>query len=114
MEFRDAAAWRAWLAKHGGTAQQAWVVHLKVNSKLPGLRYEEALEEALAFGWIDGMMRSLDKDRIMQRYTPRRPGSNWSKSNTKRAEELIKQGRMAEAGMAAIQIAKKNGKWSAI
>lgn len=111
LEFADAATWRAWLAENHYTTPEAWVIHYKKKSGLSGLRYAEALEEALAFGWIDGMMRSIDGDRIMQRYTPRRPASNWSESNKDRVAKLIREGRMAASGLAAVERAKAKGKW---
>jgi len=84
LAFKDAAEWRAWLASNHNVAKEAWVIHQKAKSLSPGLCYDEALNEALAYGWIDGMMRSLDKEQITQRYTPRRKGSNWSKPNKSR------------------------------
>lgn len=109
--FRDAAEWRSWLVANHANAKEVWVVHWKAKSSASGLRYGDALEEALAYGWIDSMMKSLDKDRVIQRYTPRQPNSNWSESNKARADKLILNGRMTEAGLAAVEAAKKLGKW---
>ena len=109
--FTDSAAWRAWLAENHDKVKEAWVIHQKARSETPGLRYDAALVEALAFGWIDGMMRSLDKNRIMQRYTPRRSGSNWSEANKTRVLKLISSGKIAGPGLAAVEAAKKSGKW---
>ncbi len=111
MLFKDAAEWRAWLGANHNVAKEAWVILQKANSSSPGLRYDEALNEALAYGWIDGMMRSLDDEKIMQRYTPRRRGSNWSEPNKARVARLTSAGIMAEPGLAAVESAKKSGKW---
>jgi uncharacterized protein YdeI (YjbR/CyaY-like superfamily) len=76
-----------------------------------GLRYREALDEALCFGWIDGQIRTVDKDRFRQRWTPRRPGSTWSRVNKARVKRLTAEGRMTKAGLAAVAAAKKTGRW---
>jgi uncharacterized protein YdeI (YjbR/CyaY-like superfamily) len=76
-----------------------------------GLRYPEALDEALCHGWIDGQIKAVDHDRFRQRWTPRRPGSVWSQSNKARVKRLITEGRMCEAGLTAVKIARKTGKW---
>ena len=109
--FRNATEWGAWLAANHDSAKEAWVIHQKAKSAGPGLRYADALNEALAYGWIIGIMRSKDKDSIIQSYTPRRPGSNWSESNKARMEKLISQGKITKAGLAAVEVAKKSGKW---
>ena len=83
----------------------------KRNARTTGLRYADALEEAICYGWIDGQMKSVDCDRFRQRWTPRRPGSIWSQTNRARALKLIAQGRMARPGMAAIRAARKSGAW---
>jgi len=85
----------------------------KKNASRPGLQYEEALEEALCFGWIDGMIRAVDKDRFMQRWTLRRKGSIWSAANKVRVKRLVATGRMCESGLAAVREARRNGKWQA-
>jgi uncharacterized protein YdeI (YjbR/CyaY-like superfamily) len=109
--FADAAAWRAWLSENHDKTREAWVVHFKAKSPRVGLRYQDALEEAIAFGWIDGIMRSVDKDRVIQRYSPRRRGSNWSESNKARVSKLVSAGRMTDAGLEAVEAAKSSGKW---
>jgi len=78
-----------------------------------GLRYPEALDEALCFGWIDGQIHAVDEVKFRQRWTPRRPGSVWSQVNKTKAERLMAEGRMTEAGLAVIREAKKTGKWQA-
>ena len=109
--FADGNEWRQWLEKNHETADAAWLIFYKRNSGKASLSYDEALEEALCFGWIDGRMRSIDEEKYVIRYSPRKAKSLWSKRNKDKAEELIRAGRMTEAGLAAIEVAKKNGNW---
>ncbi|MBE2213430.1 MAG: YdeI/OmpD-associated family protein [Opitutaceae bacterium] len=99
--FADACAWRAWLEQHHGSAKEAWVGFRRKDSGLGGITYAEALDEALCFGWIDGIRKKVDATSYTNRFTPRKSGSYWSDVNTRRAQELIKLGRMARAGLAA-------------
>lgn len=103
--------WRAWLSCHHQEGSGVWLKIRKVRSVEPGVLLDEAVTEALRFGWIDGKMYSLDREGIIVRFTPRRRGSLWSARNRKRAESLIAEGRMLEPGMAAIREAMDNGKW---
>jgi uncharacterized protein YdeI (YjbR/CyaY-like superfamily) len=109
--FADAAAWREWLTANHQRVSEIWVLHYKVNSRKPGLRYQEALTEVLRFGWIDGKLKKVDKDAFMLRYSPRRPNSVWSRQNKEKVEELAERGLMTAAGLAAVETAKKNGNW---
>ena len=109
--FANPAEWREWLAANHANAKEAWVVLKNARSLAPGLRYDEAVNEALAYGWIDSVMRKLDKDSTVQRYTPRRKGSNWSELNKAKVSKLISDGKMTEAGLAAVEAAKKSGRW---
>lgn len=113
LHFPHAQAWREWLTHSHATQSEAWVVHVKKHCRLPGLRYQEAVEEALCFGWIDSKLRSVNADVFVQRYSPRRPGGIWSPSNRARAERLMAEGRMAPAGVAAVERAKHDGSWDA-
>ncbi|MBS2022244.1 MAG: YdeI/OmpD-associated family protein [Deltaproteobacteria bacterium] len=90
---------RRWLAKHHARETEVWLVYLKVGVDEPSIRYDEAVEEALCFGWIDGLARGIDERRHMQRFTPRKPKSNWSASNLRRVARLIEQGLMTPAGL---------------
>jgi uncharacterized protein YdeI (YjbR/CyaY-like superfamily) len=101
--FRTPAAFRAWLEKHHATAKELEVRLFKVHAAHRGITYAQALDEALCFGWIDGVIHSLDEDSFRQRYTPRAPRSNWSRRNIQHAERLKKAGRMAPAGLAAFE-----------
>jgi uncharacterized protein YdeI (YjbR/CyaY-like superfamily) len=101
--FATAAAFRAWLEKNHERVRELWVGFHKKGSGRPSLTYPEALDEALCFGWIDGVRKSLDQTSYIQRFTPRKAGSYWSAVNTRRAGELKKAGRMAPPGMAAFE-----------
>jgi uncharacterized protein YdeI (YjbR/CyaY-like superfamily) len=107
----DAAEWRAWLAQHGRTEQEVWLVLFRKNSGTPSVRYAEAVEQALCFGWIDGLHRKRDADSSQLRFTPRRTRSNWSRSNRERAERMVAQGLMTPQGQAVIDRAKAAGTW---
>jgi uncharacterized protein YdeI (YjbR/CyaY-like superfamily) len=96
----DRAEWRAWLAEHYATATEVWLVSWKVATGRPRLSYGEAVEEALCFGWIDSVARSLDGERSAQRYSPRKDPRTWSVPNLERMERLIADGRMTPAGLA--------------
>lgn len=100
---KDRAAWRAWLRKHHRKAQAIWLVYYKVNSGQPSVTYDEAVEEAICFGWIDGQVKSLDDERYMQRYSPRTAKSRWSVTNVARAEAMIERGRMSKWGLQVYQ-----------
>jgi uncharacterized protein YdeI (YjbR/CyaY-like superfamily) len=95
------AAWRAWLQRHHEHRDEIWVVYFKTHTGKASVRYDEAVEEALCFGWIDGIVKRVDDERHMQRFTPRRKGSVWSVVNLRRFARLVEQGRVAEAGHAA-------------
>ncbi|MCK2219425.1 hypothetical protein MF672_037355 [Actinomadura sp. ATCC 31491] len=112
--FEDAAAWRDWLERHHAEASEAWVVLAKKGTTEPtSLTYLEALEEALCHGWIDGLTRSRDAGTYLQRYTPRRARSGWSRSNVERVARLTREGRMRPAGLAAVERARADGRWPA-
>jgi len=109
--FRGGEEWRRWLQENHDAANEAWVVIQKTASPNEGLGYEEAVDEAMCFGWIDSKMRRLDDHEFVQRFSPRRPRSLWSLRNRERAERLIREGRMTEAGLEAVTEAKRNGRW---
>jgi len=101
--FRAPADFRAWLHAHHGTETELWIGFYKVKSGKGGMVYREALDEALCYGWIDGLVRRVDEDCYAQRFTPRRRDSTWSLVNTRRVKDLIAQGRMHPAGLAAFE-----------
>jgi uncharacterized protein YdeI (YjbR/CyaY-like superfamily) len=101
--FESQAAFRAWLAANHDSPAELWVGFYKKASGRPSITYREALDEALCFGWIDGVRQSVDGDRFRQRFTKRRPGSLWSAVNVRRMESLIAEGRVAAPGLAAFE-----------
>jgi uncharacterized protein YdeI (YjbR/CyaY-like superfamily) len=110
----DAAAWGAWLARRHATSDGVWLALAKRGGQPPTrLSYQEALEEALCYGWIDGQVRRRDADSYRQRFTPRRKRSAWSKRNVELAERLIDEGRMKPAGKSAVDQARSDGRWQA-
>jgi uncharacterized protein YdeI (YjbR/CyaY-like superfamily) len=114
LTVRDAAGWRAWLARHHADPDGIWLVLAKKGTERPtSLTYDQALEEALCHGWIDGQARRRDDATYRQRFTPRRRSSAWSKRNTGIAERLLTEGRMHPAGIAEMERAKTDGRWDA-
>jgi len=103
--------WHNWLIDNHALQSGVWLQIKKAKSTKEGILLGEAVEEALCYGWIDSRMYSVDSDRFILRFTPRRTNSPWSLINRNRAEALIAQGRMTEAGMKTIRDAQKNGKW---
>ncbi len=110
---KSRAAWRTWLKKHHATSPGIWLVFAKKASGLPTVTYNAAVEEALCFGWIDGLMHPVDGTFYKQLFTPRRPRSRWAASNKARVEKLIAAGLMTDAGMMQIELAKQLGTWDA-
>jgi uncharacterized protein YdeI (YjbR/CyaY-like superfamily) len=107
----DRAAWREWLAAHHKDRTQVWLLLHKKHVQEPSVRYDEAVEEALCWGWIDGLTNRWDERSYALRFTPRKPGSVWSESNVARVERLIADGRMTPVGMALVEEAKRRGTW---
>lgn len=110
----DRKQWREWLEKNHLTSLGVWLIYYKVKSGKSSVRYSEAVKEALCFGWIDSQVKSLDSERYMQLYTPRKPKSVWSKLNKQYIQELITQGLMTKAGLEKIEAAKKDGSWNTL
>lgn len=114
MQPHDRAAWRAWLADHHEREAGVWLVTLRKASGLPRIGYDEAVEEALCFGWVDSKPRKLDALRTMLYFAPRKPRSGWSRPNKERVERLTAAGLMAPAGLARVEAAKLDGSWSSL
>src|SRR5262245_5655395 len=110
---RSRTEWRAWLKKHHNTSPGVWLVYAKKHTKIPSLTYNDAVEEALCYGWIDSLVHPIDDSLYRQTFTPRKAKSLWSALNRKRAARLIEAGLMTAAGLALIAIAKKSGRWEA-
>ena len=112
FEPHDRKAWRAWLERNHGAKKAVCLILSKKGAKKPKVSYGEAMEEAVAFGWIDSRGNRLDQDRFRLVFTPRKPGGVWAPSNKARVKRLTKAGLMAPAGLAAVARAKRDGSWS--
>jgi len=112
VQPKNAAEWRRWLRDHHATASGVWLVAYKRATGRPQLDYEHAVREALCWGWIDSLLRPIDAERAGLLYTPRRPGSGWSRTNKERVRDLVAAGRMRPAGLAKIEAAKRDGSWT--
>ena len=108
------AEWRAWLEVHHTASRGVLLIYGKKGGRAGGIGYEEAVEEALCFGWIDSKAKSVDAERSLVTFTPRKPGGTWAKSNKERVARLIEQGRMTPAGMAKIEQAQADGSWDVL
>lgn len=110
--FDSRNEFRTWLEEHHDTAEELWVGYYKVDAKRSGIGYVESVEEALCFGWIDGLVKGIDDETYTRRFTPRGPDSKWSKANTERVEAMIEAGKMTPAGMEFVEAAKESGAWT--
>ena len=111
--FTSQLDWKNWLEDNHTQALGVWLKHAKKSSGKTSVSYAEALEEALCYGWIDSQKQAYDNDYFLQKYTPRGPKSVWSKINVAKVEALAKMGKMQPAGLAAIDLAKHDGRWEA-
>lgn len=111
---QNRAEWRVWLTENHATAKGVWLMYYKKESGKPRVSYDEAVEEALCFGWIDSVPKKIDEERYMQLFSPRKPSSGWSRPNKIRVERLIAEGLMMPAGFKTIEVAKANGKWDSL
>lgn len=114
IEVTSRAEWRAWLAAHHQQAESVWVVTWKVGASRPRVPYDDLVEEALAFGWVDSLPRKLDAERTMLMMSPRKPGSAWSAINKARVDRMTAAGLMAPAGLAKVDQARADGSWNAL
>ena len=112
VELNDRDAWRRWLERNHATTTGVWLVGLRRSTRRPGLDYNAAVEEALSFGWIDGQAASVDEQRSKLYFAPRRARSPWSKLNKERFQRMLLAGRVAPAGVAAVERARSDGSWS--
>lgn len=111
--FEGPADFEAWLEDHGETSADVWIKMAKKHTGIPSLDWASAVEVALCFGWIDGQSRRIDDSWYLQRFTPRRPKSTWSKINREKVQALTEAGRMRPAGLAEVERAKADGRWDA-
>ena len=112
VHLKTAAELRRWLATNHAKAPGLWLVSYRPSTGKPAIAYDDAVREALCYGWVDSVVKPLDAERVISLYTPRRPGSAWSRSNKERVADLIKNGRMRPAGLAKIEQAKRDGTWT--
>ena len=108
------AEWRSWLEQNWSRTEGIWLVSYKKDTGKPRFEYDEAVEEALCFGWVDSKPSKLDDERSLLWFAPRKRGTGWSKPNKDRVERLIAQGLMAPPGLAKIEAAKQDGSWNAL
>ena len=113
LAFPSAAEWEAWLEAHHADSDGLWVKIAKARTGIESVRYPEVLESALCFGWIDARREALDDEWFLQRFTPRRARSRWSRFNRDTAERLIAEGRMRPAGLREVERARADGRWDA-
>jgi len=113
LPFATKNKWMDWLARQHDKSAGMWLKLAKKDSGIPSLTYDEAVEAALCYGWIDGQKKGFDEKYWLQKFTPRGPKSIWSKINTLKAEKLIASGEMKPAGLKAIEAAKQDGRWDA-
>ena len=99
----DRATWREWLAEHGASESEVWLVYYKAGTGKATISYEDSLEEALCFGWVDSLIQKIDEEKYARKFTPRKPGSQWSELNKHLVAKLIKEGRMTAAGLAKVE-----------
>ncbi|MFV5689440.1 YdeI/OmpD-associated family protein [Flavobacterium sp. ZT3R25] len=114
LYFKNTKEWRDWLHQNHHSSKGVYLIFYKVSSEFESMRWEEAVQVAICFGWIDSTVRKMDEDRRKQVFSPRKDKSVWSKLNKTYIEKLIKENLMHESGLAKIEIAKKNGTWTSL
>lgn len=111
LEVRNREEWRAWLAANHDKEDEVWLVYHKKHTGKIAVPYGASVEEALCYGWVDSLIKKLDEERYARKFTPREVTSQWSLSNKKRVEKLIRAGLMSEHGLKKVETAKRSGKW---
>jgi len=111
VEVKDRAEWRVWLAANHDKETEIWLVYYKKASGKPSVEYEDTVEEALCYGWVDSIIKKLDEERYVRKFTPRKADSQWSPSNIRRVKKMIEAGLMTEHGMKLVQAGKSSGEW---
>ena len=106
--------WRTWLEQNHSTSDGVWLIYYKTSSGSPSIPYGDSIEEALCFGWVDSIIKKLDDDRFARKFTHRKGRSRWFKSNKRRSEKMIGEGKMTAIGLAIIREAKASGEWSRV
>jgi len=108
LYFTNRKDWRLWLEKNYDKKKEIWLVYYKKHTGIPSIPYDDAVEEALCFGWIDSTVKHIDKEKHVQRYTPRKLKSIWSKNNIRRVKKMIKEGKMKKVGLEKYEYGMKN------
>jgi len=111
LYVENIAAWKSWLEEHHDSSNGVWLVFYKKESGKPSLTYEETVEEALCHGWIDSIIKKIDDESYLRKFTPRKDDSKWSTLNKKRVEKMIREKRMTPSGLGKVEYAKRNGIW---
>jgi len=114
ISFKNRDEWRKWLKDYHSIAKGIWLIYYKKHTGKPSVKYNDAVEEALCYGWIDSIVKRIDYERYMQKFTPRNDSSTWSEVNKKRVEKMIAQGKMTKYGLKKIEIAEQSGKWDEV
>lgn len=107
----DRDSWRVWLMKNYDSEKEIWLIYYKKHAGKPSISYDDSVEEALCFGWVDSIIKKIDDAKFARKFTPRTRKSRWSEANKRRVEKMIRAGKMMEAGFARIREAKDNGEW---
>lgn len=108
---KNRAEWRKWLEENHQTVKEIWLIYYKKHTQKPSIPYKDSLEEAICFGWIDGLIKRIDDEKYVRRFGPRKQDSIWSETNRKIAEKLMAANRIAKPGLEKIEEAKQSGKW---
>jgi uncharacterized protein YdeI (YjbR/CyaY-like superfamily) len=111
LELNSISEWREWLAENHDSVTEIWLVFYKKASGFPTLKYKQTLDEALCYGWVDSIIKKIDEQRYVRKFTPRRDDSKWSLVNKTRVEELIAEGSMTKHGLDKVEAGKKSGAW---
>jgi len=111
ISFKSQTEWEVWLNQNCNTSKGIWIRFYKKNSGVPTLVYNEALDGALCYGWIDGQLKKMDESSYIQKFTPRRPKSMWSKRNIDHVSRLEEEGKMQPSGISEVEKARKDGRW---
>jgi len=111
LTFNNREEWRTWLAANHASEREVWLLYHKKVTGIESIPYDDAVEEALCYGWIDSIIKKLDETRYVRKFTPRKENSQWSAVNIRRVERLIQTGRISEQGLRLVEAAKQNGRW---
>jgi uncharacterized protein YdeI (YjbR/CyaY-like superfamily) len=107
----DRESWRAWLRQNHDRNKEVWLIYYRKHAGKPSILYDDSVEEALCFGWVDSVIKKIDDEKFARKFTPRTSRSRWSEANKKRVEKMIKEGRMTKTGLAIVSDAKDSGQW---